>query len=455
MKLLVADDDINVIAGLKFLLEGEGYQVEAVTTPQAAIEAVKKNNYSLALLDLNYQRDTTSGDEGIDLIGQILAVSPALPIIVMTGWATVENAVAALKAGARDLLQKPWNDTHLLHALSTHIALSASARKAEKLSQQNDLMQDQLHPARREIVAESDAMKQLLATLEKLAKSDMNVLLTGENGTGKSMLAHYLHQVSSRHQGPFVAVNMAAIADNLFESEMFGHVKGAFTDASKNRIGRIELAESGTLFLDELATIPQAQQAKLLRVLEEKRFEPVGGSKSLDADVRVISATNADLRQMIEENTFRQDLYFRLNTIELRVPSLAERQQDILPLSRQFLAQFCAKYHKAPLLLSPGAERALLQYEWPGNIRELSHILERAVFLCEHNEVLAEHLHLSGSSPEYAAKADFSEMTLEAVERQLIVERLSLYKGNVVETARSLGLSRSGYYRRVAKYGLA
>lgn len=456
-RVLIADDDINIIAGLKFLLADYGYETLTVTTPQAALESIEKQTIDLILLDMNFQQDTTSGQEGIELVRKISATGLDIPIVVMTGWATIDIAVEAMQAGAKDFVQKPWKNERIINAIETQIALATSGRSVERLSQQNQLLTLQAHPSDRAgIIANSPAMQELLDNLESLAQSDMSILLTGDNGTGKSMLAAYVHKVSARAKHSFVPVNMGAISASLFESEMFGHVKGAFTDAKENRIGRFEMAENGTLFLDELANIPLAQQAKLLRVLEERKFEAVGSNKSLHANVRIISATNSDLQNDIAENRFRQDLYFRLNTIELRVPSLAERIDDIPDLARYFLKMFSDKYHKKCPLLSDAALTKLQSYNWPGNIRELSHTMERLLFTCKQEVVNAENIVLTMPEKKIAEsyEQDNSQLTLEQIEKNTIVERLLIHNNNATETAKSLGLSRSGYYRRMTKYEL-
>ena len=345
---------------------------------------------------MNFEQDTTSGAEGIALVEQVMQIDESLPIIVMTGWATIDVAVKAMQAGAKDFIQKPWKNERILSAIDTQITLANTTKQVARLDQQNRLLMANEHPSSRQgIIAQSSQMQNLLTTLEDLAKSDMSILLTGDNGTGKSMLAAYIHQHSARAKHSFVSVNMGAIAESLFESEMFGHVKGAFTDARENRIGRFEMAEQGTLFLDEIANIPLAQQAKLLRVLEQRQFEAVGSSKSQQADVRIISATNGDLLSAIANNEFRQDLYYRLNTIELRVPALKERPDDIIPLAEHFLMSFSQKYHCQCPILSNSAKQALAQYDWPGNIRELSHLMERVLFTCKSSSIEAEQLLLS------------------------------------------------------------
>lgn len=464
--ILIADDNTNVLSSLEFLLEEEGYQVISCRDQKQLTIELARHSVDLIISDMNFTLDTTSGTEGLQLIERLHQMEPHLPIIVMTGWATIDLAVSSLKLGAHDFIQKPWNDERLLATIKTQLERSSAEHRAEKYKQQNQLLTREQHPDNSSaIIAYSSTMKQLLSTLTDLAQSDMNILLTGDNGTGKSMLAQHIHHLSQRREAPFVAVNMGAISESLFESEMFGHVKGAFTDAKDSRIGRFEMAETGTLFLDELANIPLSQQAKLLRVLEAHQFEPVGSSKTRQCNVRIVSATNADLNSMIEKQLFRQDLYYRLNTIELRIPSLAERTDDILPLSDYFLDRFSLKYHRNKPSLSKEAKNQLLDYHWPGNIRELSHLLERALFLCREAVIEPEHLSLPKVSTSninddpliqkntHCDRLSAStELTLEQIEQRVLKERLDACKGNVTETARSLGLSRSGYYRRINKY---
>ena len=452
-KILIADDDINIIASLKFVLADEGFDILAVTTPQAALDNLKTQSVDLILLDMNFHQDTTSGAEGVQLVEAISALNLNIPIIVMTGWATIDIAVEAMQAGAKDFIQKPWKNERMLSAIDNQLALAKSDKKAQRLSQQNQLLTSQAHPGNRAgIIAQSPAMQTLLSTLDDLAKSDMSILLTGDNGTGKSMLASYVHSVSTRAEHSFVPVNMGAIPESLFESEMFGHVKGAFTDAKESRIGRFEIAEQGTLFLDELANIPLAQQAKLLHVLEAQQFEAVGSSKSLHADVRIISATNSDLLADIKNNTFRQDLYYRLNTIELRVPSLRERLEDRPALAAHFRQSFSTKYHRACPKLSEQAIITMQQYNWPGNIRELSHLMERVLFTCKKDCIDTTELMLT--SDDKVESLDDPNLSLDEIERKTLIKRLKFHRGNATQTAKSLGLSRSGYYRRLSKYEL-
>ena len=462
-KILVADDDINIIASLQFLLDDYGFDVKGVTCLEAAKTQLTQHNFDLVMLDMNFHRDTTSGSEGIEFIQQMnkLLTDKLPPIIAMTGWATIDIAVAALKAGAKDFVQKPWQDDALINSIQTQIRLAEREHQLELAKDENSQLKQDLYFQHDDLIAESVVMQQLLKQAQSLAKSDMNILITGENGTGKSLLASKIHQFSQRASGPFVSANMGAIVVSLFESELFGHVKGAFTDAKQNRTGRFQMAQQGTLFLDEIGNIPLAQQAKLLRVLEEKQFEPVGSSKTQCADVRLVSATNTDLESAIQAGSFRQDLFYRLNTVTLHMPALKARKDDIVPLANYFVAKHSKNYSKNDVFLSECAKSALLTYHWPGNLRELSHCIERALFLSD-TSITAESLNLSvtGSDAQQNIPTTLPDnsistqanLTLDEIEFQAMEQRLKHFAGNVTETAKSLGLSRSGYYRRLAKY---
>lgn len=449
--ILIADDDSRIITALKLLLKAESYDVVAVSSPAELIQIVSRRDFSVALIDMNYQNDTTSGSEGLQLIEQIKKIDEQLPIVVMTGYSSVELAVETMKLGAADFIQKPWKNDRLLSILQAQIHIKHIEQKGRRLAQENALLKDTVSPSV-DIVAHSTVMKGLLAKLGKLATSDMNVLITGENGTGKSMLADYIHQHSRRSENSLISVNMGAISESLFESEMFGHVKGAFTDAKEARIGRFELAEFGTLFLDEIANIPMSQQVKLLRVLEQHEFEKVGSSKTQHADVRIVSATNGDLNQLIAEGEFRQDLLYRLNTVEVEIPPLRERRDDIIPLANHFLVSFAEKYRLENKYFDSRAQRALIGYDWPGNVRELNHIIERAIFLSQSEAITLDDLGLSQQADQYAF--DIDNATLEEIERHIIEERLQRFAKDVCNTSKSLGLSRSAYYRRLEKYDL-
>ncbi len=467
-KILIADDDAAITMALNMLLCAHGYEVTTVGQPQEALFYLKKDEFDLAILDLNYQLDTTSGQEGLKLIESIRAEDEHIPIVIMTGWATIDIAVKAMQNGANDFIEKPWDNNRLLNTLSNQFKLADSLKQNTLLTEENHVLKGQLKGSSRiNFIAESEAMKQLMTKIEQIACADVNVLITGENGTGKSVLANHIHELSKRSAESFISVNMGAIPENLFESELFGHVKGAFTDAKADRIGRIELADKGTLFMDEVGNIPVSQQAKLLRVLEERRFEKVGASKTQQADMRVVAATNADLKAMVEGGEFRMDLLYRLNTVEFRIPSLKERLDDLPLLAAQLIDKFSFKYHKPVAQLSPNALSALMNYSWPGNLRELSHVLERAMLFNQSGQITADDLMLmdlpqatNELSEKPEATVNRSELnsddlaTMESIETDVISQRLRHFNGNANQAAKSLGLSRSAFYRRLDKYNL-
>ncbi|HEX9735547.1 MAG TPA: sigma-54 dependent transcriptional regulator [Thermoanaerobaculia bacterium] len=447
-RVLVADDQRDVLESLEFLLKTEGFEVETTTSPRVLLDRLSKQDFDVVLMDLNYARDTTSGQEGLDLLGEIQGLDDALPVVVMTAWASVELAVEAMRRGARDFVEKPWDNNRLLAILRTQTELGRALRRGQRLEAANELLRGGELP---KLIAESAAMRPVLEIVRRVGPSEANVLITGENGTGKGLVAQVLHAVSHRAAEPLVTVNIGGLSETIFESELFGHVRGAFTDAKTDRVGRFELADRGTLFMDEIANMPSPLQQKLLRVLETGEFERVGSSKTRRVDVRVVSATNADLAAEVEEGRFRRDLLFRLNTVEVRLPPLRERREDIPRLARHFLAEHCRRYRKPPHEIGKDAMKALLDHGWPGNVRELSHVVERAVLMADGEVVKAPDLGITG---EAARAARLDEMTLEDAERLLIRKALERYAGNVSEGAKALGLSRSALYRRLEKYGL-
>ena len=446
--ILIADDQTDVLEALRLLIKAEGYVAEAVTAPAAALHAIEARDFDAVLMDLNYTRDTTSGQEGLELLERILNLDAALPVIVMTAWGSVELAVEAMRRGARDFIQKPWDNARLSAILKTQIELGRALRKGQRLEEENRALRAERFP---QLIAQSAAMRPVLDMISRVGPSDANVLITGENGTGKGLVAQTLHSSSLRSTRPLLTVNTGGLAEGIFESELFGHVKGAFTDAKTDRVGRFEMADGGTLFLDEIANISQALQGKLLRTLETGEFERVGSSKSRRVDVRVFSATNADLHAAVDEGSFRQDLLFRLNTIELRLPPLRDRREDIPTLAAHFLRQHAGHYRKAISLFDEGAMKALLAHTWPGNVRELDHAVERAVLMAEGETVRAADLGLRGGRE---ASLRLEEMSLEDVEALLIKKALARFNGNVSHAANALGLSRSALYRRLQRYGL-
>jgi DNA-binding NtrC family response regulator len=447
-KVLIADDQQDVLEALRFLLKAEGFQIEAVTSPRAVLQNLEKSEYDAVLLDLNYTRDTTSGQEGLDLLERLRQMDSSLPVIVMTAWGSVDLAVEAMRRGARDFVQKPWDNARLLATVRTQVELGKSLRRAEKLEVENEILRGEWI---RDVIAESPAMKPVLQIIARVGPSDANVLITGEHGSGKGVIARAMHAASSRAQQPLVTVNTGGLSEGIFESELFGHVKGAYTDAKADRAGRFELADGGTLFLDEIANVPMSQQAKLLRVLETGEFERVGSSKTRSVNVRIVSATNANLREEVEAGRFREDLLYRLNTIEIAIPPLRDRREDIPLLAQHFLKRSATKYRKEVTGFSKDAIQALMRHSWPGNVRELEHAMERAVLMANGAEVRESDLFLQlrgGDTPR------LEELSLEEMEKLLIEKALSRFDGNVTKTADALGLSRSALYRRLQRYNL-
>jgi DNA-binding NtrC family response regulator len=447
-RILIADDQTDVLEALRLLLKGEGYQIESATSPAGVIAALEARDFDVVIVDLNYARDTTSGQEGLDLLSRIQAIDPVLPVIVMTAWATVGLAVEAMRRGARDFVQKPWENERLLAIVKTQIDLSNALRRGLRLEAENKLLRADGLPA---MIAESPAMQPVVQMIARVGPSDANVLITGEPGTGKEVVARTLFAVSPRATKPMVTVNAGGLAEGVFESELFGHVKGAFTDAKTDRVGRFELADGGTLFLDEIANVPLNLQAKMLRVLEVGEMERVGSSKTKRVDVRVISATNALLDEEVQAGRFRQDLLFRLNTIEIHLPPLRERREDIPLLASHFLSTHAQRYRKRIGGFDHAAMQLLLDNPWQGNVRELNHVIERAVLMAQTSEIKPADLALR-SSREGSPRLD--DMSIEEVEAFLIKKALGRYGGNVSHAANALGLSRSALYRRLQRYGL-
>src|SRR5467141_2535521 len=451
-RILVADDQPDVLEALKLLLKGEGYEVETVASPRGVLSALDKRDFDALLIDMNYTRDTTSGAEGLDLLGRLQGLDASPPVVVMTAWASIDGAVEAMRRGARDFIEKPWDNRRLLATLRTQVELGRALRRSQQLERENRALRREGLP---ELIAESPAMQPVLKLMERIGPSDANVLILGEHGTGKEVVARWLHAASARVERPLVAVNLGGIPDGLFESELFGHVKGAFTDAKGDRVGRFELAEGGTLFLDEIANLPLPQQAKLLRVLETGEYERVGASRARRADVRVVADTNADIHAEVKAGRFREDLLFRLNTVEIRLPPLRERRADIPLPAAHFLHRYAARYRKAAMEFTADAMEVLLRHSWPGNVRELDHAIERAMLMAEGGRVQARDFGLDGGGGGGGgAAAALDQMSLEDVERVLIQKALTRAAGNVSEAANALGLSRSALYRRLKRHGL-
>ncbi len=447
-RVLIADDQSDVREALRLLLKAEGFQTESASSPRAVVSAVEKAPFDAILMDLNYARDTTSGQEGLDLLTRLQSLDGTLPIVVMTAWGTVDLAVEAMRRGARDFIQKPWENNRLLSVLRTQITLGRALRQTQRLEAENRMLRAEGLPT---LISESAAMRPVIDLLHRVGPSDANVLITGDHGTGKEVVARTLHAVSSRASKPMITVNAGGLPESLFESELFGHVKGAFTDARTDRVGRFELADGGTLFLDEIGNVPLALQSKLLRVLETGELERVGSSQTRKVGVRVLSATNASLPAEVQAGRFREDLLFRINTIELHLPPLRERREDVPLLAAYFLRQHAQRYRKPLAGFEPAAMQALLDYPWPGNVRELDHSIERAVLLASGEQVRAGDFALRASRD---SSARLEEMSLDEVERYLMQKTLARCDGNVSQAAKALGLSRSAFYRRLQKHHL-
>jgi DNA-binding NtrC family response regulator len=447
-RILIADDQSDVLEALRLLLKGEGFGIESANSPAGIMAALETSDFDVVLMDLNYTRDTTSGQEGLDLLTRIHSNDPSTTVVVMTAWSTVDLAVEAMRRGARDFVQKPWDNARLLTILRTQVELSNALKRGQRLEAENHLLRADGGP---QLIAESPVMQPVMQLIARVGPSDANVLITGEAGTGKEVVARTLHAVSARGSRPMVTVNAGGLAEGVFESELFGHVRGAFTDAKVDRVGRFELADGGTLFLDEIANVPLNLQAKMLRALEIGEIERVGSSKTKRVDVRVISATNARLPEEVAAGRFREDLLFRLNTVEIHLPALRERREDISALASHFLSVHARRYRKDLRGFDQTAMQALLDNPWQGNVRELNHVIERAVLLAQDTMIRSADLALR-SGPQGSPKLD--DMSLEEVEAFLIKKALARYNGNVSHAANGLGLSRSALYRRLQRYGL-
>jgi DNA-binding NtrC family response regulator len=449
-RVLVADDQADVLEALRLLLKGEDFTVETVSSPAAVLAAIETRDFDALLMDLNYTRDTTSGKEGFDLLTEVQKLDTSLPVIVMTAWGSITGAVEAIRRGARDYVEKPWDNARLLSTLRTHVELGRALRESQKLQSENQLLRGK--EGIPELVVESRAMKAVVHVIERVGPSEANVLITGEHGTGKEVVARLLHAASARAKKPLVTVNAGGLSEGVFESELFGHVKGAFTDAKTDRVGYFELADGGTLFLDEIGNMPPKQQAKLLRALQSGEFQRVGSTKTRRADVRVFSATNVDIGQEVAHGRFREDLLYRLNTVEVHLPPLRDRHDDIAALAVHFLRRQVSRYQKNVTGIEREAMHAMREYSWPGNVRELEHAIERAVLMTQSPQIRADDLGLRGRAD---GAARLEEMTLDDAEQHLIKKAIARFDGNVSRAADALGLSRSALYRRLQHYGIS
>jgi two-component system response regulator HydG len=450
-KILMVDDDEDVLLAAKMLLKKYQYQVIIEKNPNKLPFLLNNDSYDVILLDMNFSKDTTSGKEGFEWLNQIKQKDPQAVVIMITAFGDVEMAVRALKEGATDFILKPWQNEKLLATVSTAIRLKKSYNEVDKLKKAKELLEEQISKPYREILGNSLAMKEVFMLMDKVAGTDANILILGENGTGKELVARAIHQRSQRKDNSFVTVDMGAITETLFESELFGHKKGAFTDAREDRPGRFELAHGGTLFLDEIGNLSLSLQGKLLSALQARQITRVGGNHPQDVDIRLICATNMPLHQMVSDGRFRQDLLYRINTVEMVIPPLCERIEDIPLLADHFLAYYSRKYRKEASSISPEALLKLKKYAWPGNVRELQHAIERAVIMAD-SGTLQESDFLFSRKGHEPTSGD--TLNLDEVEKAAVVKAIQLHHGNISKAADELGLTRASLYRRMEKYGL-
>ncbi len=448
--ILIVDDDPDVLFTAKTILKHEYETISTESSPNRLETLLKRENIDVVILDMNFKAGVTSGNEGLFWLQKIQEIDPEIHVILNTAYGDINLAVESMKKGAVDFLVKPWEKEKLLSTVRNVFALRQSNKKIKKLEGREAKLQEDAESSYGQLIYSSSAMGHIYETMEKVAATDASVLILGENGTGKEVVARMLHKMSNRSDQPFIKVDLGAIAETLFESELFGHVKGAFTDAKESKSGVFELADGGTVFLDEIGNLNMSLQVKLLSVLQNKVVNPVGSSKSIPFDVRIVSATNQPLYEMIEEGTFRQDLLYRINTVELEVPPLRERVEDIPTLANHFLRQFSDKYQKPGMKMDDNAMKSLTKYPWPGNIRELQHAMERAIIMSN------DRLLKSGDflMPKKGKSSTTNSLKVEDVEKQAIQKAIERFDGNLSKASEELGIGRTTLYRKMKKYGL-
>jgi DNA-binding NtrC family response regulator len=456
-KILIVDDNEDVLQAAKIFLKRHFLQVDTEANPGAIPATISNEQYDVILLDMNFTKDVSSGKEGFFWLDQILEKDPSAVVILITAYGDVDLAVRAIKEGATDFVLKPWNNEKLLATVMAARRLRASRTEVNQLRSQQEILASDLNTKFQDIIGSSPAMMRVFETIEQVAKTDANVLILGENGTGKEVIARSIHRHSSRADKVFINVDLGAVTESLFESELFGHTKGSFTDAKQDRVGRFEAASEGTLFLDEIGNLTLPLQAKLLTALQNKRITPVGSNKAVDVDVRFVCATNMPLYEMVQNSEFRQDLLYRINTIEIRLPALRERPEDMEPLSTHFLNMYTKKYGKSVHSISPSAIARMQKYHWPGNVRELQHAVERAVILSNKPTLQPEDFFFNAEGPRSAQDQQdlqLEKFDLEEVEKLLIRKVLKKHGGNISKAAGDLGLTRASLYRRLEKYDI-
>jgi DNA-binding NtrC family response regulator len=451
-RILVVDDNKNVLSALKILLNVHFEEVTLLSSPNTLLAALREKNPDVVLLDMNYSAGINTGNEGLFWLSEVRKVNPGLPVVLFTAYADIDLAVTALKEGASDFVVKPWDNAKLLATLQSALELGLSRKEVTLLKEKQHVLNSQLSRESDIYWGDSRAMQELLRLVEKVAKTDANVLITGENGTGKEVIARKIHQLSPRLKEPLVTVDMGAVTETLFESELFGHVKGSFTDAHSDRAGKIEAADKGTLFLDEIGNLSYPLQAKLLNALQSRQIIRVGSNRPVAVDIRLLCATNHNLFADVENGLFREDLLYRINTIQIEVPPLRSRKEDIPGLASFFLDRFAAKYNKAGATLSREAVAKMQEYAWPGNVRELEHTIEKAVILSDSRVIDPSGLFLRPQGSEKGKELE--NVTLEEMEQALIKRAMRNYGSNISAIARELGVSRPTLYSKIKKYGL-
>lgn len=453
-RILIVDDEEDIRLSLRLFLSRHFTEVVTEGNPYQLPRLLRGKTYDLILLDMNFKTGDTSGREGMRWLSKIIELDPGASVIMITAYADVTTAVEAVKVGAIDFLEKPWRNARLLTTVQAALELSKSRRKVKQLTDQQQVLVDDLEQPFGEIVGKSKAMQQVFRMIEKVAKTDANVLILGENGTGKELIARAIHRQSPRRGDVFITVDLGAVPESLFESELFGHKKGSFTDAKADRAGRFEVASGGSLFLDEIGNLSLPLQAKLLSALQTRQITRVGANEPIEVDIRLISATNMPLYDMVHENSFRQDLLYRINTVEIQLPALRDRSDDIPLLVDHFLEQYAKKYQKDGLRLAPSALPRLKAYNWPGNIRELRHAVERAIILADGQQLTADDFILQAPPTNRSNGGEPHTVNLEELERWAVQKSLTRNAGNISKAAEELGLTRAALYRRMAKYDL-
>ncbi|MEE4196694.1 MAG: sigma-54 dependent transcriptional regulator [Bacteroidales bacterium] len=448
-KLLIADDDKNILKSLSILLDHEFEKVDTLSNPNLIISSYQKESYDLVLLDMNFSAGLNTGNEGIFWLHEILKIDPGATVIFITAYGDINLAVKAMKQGATDFIIKPWNNEKLIQTIKSALKIRESRLKINKLARNNESLSGEINKPADRIIGSSDAMKEIFTVIDKVAATEANILITGENGTGKELIAKEIHRRSKRKSKPMITIDMGSIPEPLFESELFGHTRGAFTDAKDDKTGRLEIADGGTLFLDEISNLPLPLQAKLLTVLQKHQITPVGSNSLVPVDIRLITATNKNPEEMIQKGLFREDLFYRINTVQIELPPLRKRKEDIPEIAAYYLKTYTQKYEKTGVQFSTQAITILQHHDWPGNIRELKHTIEKAVILCSHNLLEPDDFMLKQKKSKKEWPLKFEE-----IEKKAIVRALENNAGKITEAARELGLTRQTLYNKIKKYNL-